>query len=561
MSGLPLRAVARLRSSMLKNALRTAGEHSLLKGTVIFGMVALILGGTYYVPYRAFVFLQSMGHLGNVLIDRLLYIFFMGLFFMLVFSNAVICYTTHYKARETAFLLTLPLGYRRIFFIKFVDCLISSSWMFLCFLLPVLSAYAVVRQSPWFFYPAVILFFVPFAVIAAAVGCMMVMALLRWLPRRLFRYVIYLFGAVFLFEMALLFLHGRSAQNQPDEFLFLLTNIIPQFGFAQWVFAPNYWLSEGFFRMLSRYYADSMFWWALLLSNALFLTQALIALAGKWYYESWLRADNFTESRTYIAGRGFSDRLLRRMRFLSAPVRALTVKDLKVFVRDPAQWSQFTIFFGLLGIYFANLRSLGYQELVPFWKNIICFLNLACTNLTMGSLAVRFIFPQLSLEGKRFWILGLSPLRKSRLLLQKFGVNSATALLICVPLIVVSNTMLQVSPLLMSLSLTAAMIMTVTLIALCISLGTLFPSLKEDNPAKIVSGFGGTLALVICLVYIAVCVGGLGIPFHLLVTGAIGVSRFHHMLAAACLVLGVGSLGIIYGMMWLAIRRLNRMEF
>ena len=35
--------------------------------------------------------------------------------------------------------------------------------------------------------------------------------------------------------------------------------------------------------------------------------------------------------------------------------RLLIVKDLRLFRRDPVQWSQFLIFFGLLLLYFANV--------------------------------------------------------------------------------------------------------------------------------------------------------------------------------------------------------------
>ena len=38
------------------------------------------------------------------------------------------------------------------------------------------------------------------------------------------------------------------------------------------------------------------------------------------------------------------------------PLRLLLVKDLRLFRRDISQWSQFVIFFGLLGLYFLGLH-------------------------------------------------------------------------------------------------------------------------------------------------------------------------------------------------------------
>jgi len=44
--------------------------------------------------------------------------------------------------------------------------------------------------------------------------------------------------------------------------------------------------------------------------------------------------------------------------------------------------------------------------------------------------------------------------------------------------------------------------MTLTLTGLAVGLGALYPNFKEDNPSKIVSGFGGTFCLVLSFFYI-----------------------------------------------------------
>jgi ABC-2 type transport system permease protein len=48
----------------------------------------------------------------------------------------------------------------------------------------------------------------------------------------------------------------------------------------------------------------------------------------------------------------------------------------------------------------------------------------------------------------------------------------------------------------------AISVMAFTLNGLAIGLGAVYPNLKEDNPSKIVSGFGGTFCLVLSFVYI-----------------------------------------------------------
>ena len=45
-------------------------------------------------------------------------------------------------------------------------------------------------------------------------------------------------------------------------------------------------------------------------------------------------------------------------------------------------------------------------------------------------------------------------------------------------------------------------VMTFALNGLAVGLGVLYPNLKETNPSKIVSGFGGTFCLVLSFLYI-----------------------------------------------------------
>ncbi len=553
-------AIFKVRLQILRNKLLNIRQHSLLKIVVVWLMIIGIFIGMFYVPLRAFLFLKSMGHIGVVIIDRLMYLFFMGLFIMLIFSNCIICYSTSYKSQETEHLFTLPIKVRDIFLVKFIDSIILSSWTFLCFLVPIMSAYAVVRGLGLLFYFSLMAFFVPFVVIAGAIGCLGVILMARFMPRKVYQFLGYFLVICFLIALVLILIKSKVATQREDDFLFLLTNLIPHFGFTQFAFAPNYWISEGIFKVIAGDFKNSLFWWLLLLSNALFLGQITLLGARKFYYRGWQKNIFSSELKNYYSGKSRLDKLFKRLSFIDPKMRSLALKDIKVFWRDPLQWSQFTIFFGLLAIYFANIRSLGYERVLPFWKNIISFLNLASTNLTLASLSVRFVFPQFSLEGRRFWILGLAPIKTRALLYEKFWLNSIAALCISLPLIILSNFMLKVSWPLMFLSIFVVILMGLSLTSLCIGLGAIFPNFKEDNPAQIVSGFGGTLALVLCLLYIVLSVGALAIPFHLLYTQAVPQAFFRKLLFGASAFVLILSLGVIFLSISFGCRAIEKME-
>jgi ABC-2 type transport system permease protein len=556
-----IRTIYGVRFRIMSNKLSGVREHSLLKIVVVWLMAAGILAGLFYVPYEAFLFLQTLGHPGVVIIDRMLYLLFMGLFVMLIFSNCIICYSTAYKARETGFFFTLPIDHSDLFFIKFIDSIFLSSWMFFSFLVPILSAYGVVRDLGWMFYLSMFIFFVPFAAVAGAAGCLITMSAVRFIPMRLYRISGILTVLLFAAGCVWLFLSGRAAARAENEAVFLLTNVIPHFGFTQFAFAPNYWISEGIFKVISGSYEKSAFWLLLLLSNAFVLGLAVYKCSGSIYYPGWVRSSFMGRKKKYGTRKGFLEKVLQSTGLVKPPMLALIMKDIKLFWRDPLQWSQFTIFFGLLAIYFANIRNFGYQNVLPFWKNIMCFLNLAAMNLTLASLSVRFVFPQLSLEGKRFWILGLAPMQAGELLMQKFWLNSISTLCVSMPLIMISNYMLDVSPRIMAMSLLVVILMCFSLTAICIGLGALFPDFREDNPARIVSGFGGTLALVLCLVFIFVNVIVMALPFHLFITEKISEPFFDRLVVWAGIFIFALSMGTVSLSMYLGNRALKKMEW
>ena len=140
----------------------------------------------------------------------------------------------------------------------------------------------------------------------------------------------------------------------------------------------------------------------------------------------------------------FLDAVFHRLFFfLPHPIRLLILKDLRTFLRDPAQWSQFLIFFGLLAFYFLNIPRLGYGVQSPYWRNLVSFLNLSVTALILSTFTSRFIFPLLSLEGRNFWVLGLLPLRREQILWGKFAFSAGISLVATEFLVILSDLMLR----------------------------------------------------------------------------------------------------------------------
>jgi ABC-2 type transport system permease protein len=214
------------------------------------------------------------------------------------------------------------------------------------------------------------------------------------------------------------------------------------------------------------------------------------------------------------------------------------------------------IFFGLLCIYVANLRNVAFNFQNPFWEAMISYLNLAASSLTLSTLTTRFVFPQFSLEGRLLWVMGLAPIGLRRVLLQKFWTSCAGTMAITVSLMITSSLMLHMPWLRVAFFAVAIALMSATLSGLAVGLGALFPNFKEDNPSKIVSGFGGTLCLVASFLYITLFVAALALPdvLHIAKTRWLFPTELPYVFAIAL------SLVVLLVPMILAIRRVKNLE-
>ena len=243
------------------------------------------------------------------------------------------------------------------------------------------------------------------------------------------------------------------------------------------------------------------------------------------------------------------------------------MKDIKTFWRDPAQWSQLIILFGLLFIYIANLRSAYFQTVtvrafLPFWKTIISFFNMAVTCFILSILTTRFVYPMLSLEGKQYWIIGLAPVDRSRVVWEKYGLCWAASLVMTEILMVFSSWILRVSESMVVLSTVTVFFMSFGLTSLSVGLGAATPNFKEDNPARIANGLGGTLNVILSLIYIGAAIAVGIYPSFLTITGRMPEGRGAIYLFAGCvLVAAVLHSVAIYVPMRIGLKRWREMEF
>jgi ABC-2 type transport system permease protein len=491
---------------------------SSLIGFFIIGYVALAFW--LFRSGLEFVITHFPG-LGSLLIERLLFLLFAFLFVLLLFSNLVISYTNLFRNRETTFLLSLPVPPQIIFRWKLVESALLASWAFLFLIAPLLATYGLTNRVEWHFYPATVILIALFIVLPAVAGAWLAVNIARYLDRRAFQ-----LAAV---SVALLLLIGAAfylkAESITDEMLetrvlAVLDRLLMKTRFAQFALLPSYWLSAGVLQWSEGALAAAGFFGLVLLSHSLFFGCLAFTRMGGLFYQAvstvhsrgsvfgqwtWFRQWQRRQSR-FAYARGAVERAASLLPGVPVDVRALLVKDVRMFWRDTTQWGQTLVLFGLLAAYIINLRHFSQQLTNPFWVHLVSYLNLGACSLNLATLTTRFVYSQFSLEGKRLWIVGLAPLGLVRVVKTKFWLASVASLFVTLGLIWLSCHMLKLPLERMAYYILAVSIMTFTLNGLAVGLGALYPNFKEDNPGKIVSGFGGTFCLVLSFLYIVASV-------------------------------------------------------
>lgn len=492
---------------------------------LLTAIIVLFLGGyivmAFGLFYRGLKFIGVFPGIGELLIERLLFLLFAFLFMLLLFSNLVIGYSNFFRNRETAFLLTLPVPSQTVFRWKFAESALLASWAFLFLIAPLLGAYGMWRNVPWHFYGLTVVLVALFIVLPAVFGAWAAVNLARFLDRRAFQ-IAALMAAGLLFFAFKYYLRPEQVDEESLEtrVLAVLDRLLAKTRFAQFPFLPSYWLSASVQHWAEGARDAASFFVLVLLSHVLFFGTLACTRMGNLFYEAtsvvhsrasvfgqweWFRTWQDRRRRFHYRA-GWLEILFRLMAWLPGDVRALMVKDVRMFWRDTTQWGQSLMLFGLLGVYILNLRHFTSQISSPFWLHLVSYLNLAACSLNLATLTTRFVFPQFSLEGKRLWIVGRAPLGLPRVVQAKFILVTSASLVVTLGMIALSCHMLQMPWERTAYFAGAITVMTLTLNALALGLGVLYPNLREDNPSKIVSGFGGTFALVMSFLYIVASV-------------------------------------------------------
>lgn len=554
-----------LRWRLLRNSLATLFQGSPVRLITIVVCSLMVWTGIYAVSVWGFRSLQVQqipfaGGIVGTLFDML----FLALAIMLLFSSGIILYSSLYSAAETAFLLSTPSPADQVFAYKFQGAVAFSSWAFILLGSPILLAYGWVFAVPWYFYALLPLFFLGFVLLPGSFGALLCLLVVNYVPRHrkhVLLILVVLLTAACIFWGYRVSLSARAAMANPDA----LQRLLGQVSFAQGPLVPSHWMARGLEAAARGDAAGAAYPLLLVWSNGLFLYLLAAWTATRLYRRSYNRLWTGGTLRRRYGGHWLDHTLSALTVFFHPQTRLLIIKDFRAFRRDPAQWAQVLIFAGLLVFYSVNTRRFYQQDIGRVYQNGVSLLNLTATAFLLCAYTGRFIYPMLSLEGRKFWILGLLPLRRERLVWGKFAFSATGAVVIAELLVILSDVLLGMSGPVIALHAVTVGVLAAGLSGLSVGLGACMPNFRESDPSKIAVGFGGTLNLVLGLLFLLSVIGLMAVPYHLF--AATGPETDHPApVPWGWLVVTVGSglaLGVVAVLvpLRLGVRALQRMEF
>lgn len=488
---------------------RNRGGLGRRKRLFLIGVIGLTFWiGIFAIFYRVLTYFQGVEGFGDILAAKLLSMALVTFFAILIFSSVLTFLSKLYLSGDLVLIHSMPVSSEKIFLARWIESTVDSSWMVFVYSLPIFLSYGIVYEAAPVFYVTVIITILSLCIIASGISATLVMPAAALLPAGRIRTIFVFLGSIMFLTLYLAFRLMRPERLvNPDTFMsvaFYLNTLKPSG--SPWL--PTTWSFDSIYGALSGSGEQTLFHLALSWSFAITMIFFVTWLSKVIYFTGLSKGQ--TAHVRLVPFHSRSDKQRRFRRFLnlfSGPARAFLVKEIKVFFRDRTQWPQIFLVVTLIAVYLYNFSVLPLERSpleTLYLQNILSFLNMGLTAFVLTAIAARFVFPAVSIEGNAFWIVESAPVPIGTFLWVKFFIYLFPLLVLSEILIIATNTLLQVTPFMMALSVITTFCMVPGIVSMGVGLGAIYPDFQSENPAQSVTSFGGLVFMILSAGFIGV---------------------------------------------------------
>lgn len=469
-------------------------------GTLGLGFWALL----FALVYRLLGYFRDVPEIGSLLAGKLLGVVLLCFLSILMLSNVITALSTFFLARDLDLLATAPIDWLKLYLAKLLETGLHSSWMVALLSLPIFTAYGLVYDGGWWFPLVVLAVLLPLLAIPAAAGAALTLLLVNVFPARRSKDILSVITVLAAAALVVLLRVVRPEQLARPEGFRSLVEFVAVLRTPSSPFLPSEWAQQAIMSWLT-FRPDALPLYLLwTTAGAAVVLGAMAHHAG--YRAGFSRAQEGaggTARRRWLGALG-----LRLLAPLGPTRRELVLKEVRVVLRDTTQWSQLILLGVLVIVYVFNVRllPLGAEGMTFLLSNVLPFLNLGLTGFVLASVAARFLFPGVSLEGRTLWLLRSSPLSMRDLLWAKFWVGTLPLLALACLLVTATNVLLGVSAFMFVVSLATIVALTFAIAGLAVGLGALFPRYETESAAQIPTSFGGLVFMMAAVTVIGLVI-------------------------------------------------------
>jgi ABC-2 type transport system permease protein len=472
---------------------------------------ALIVIGLFFwafifgVLYRLLSYFKNVPEIGPALAGKLLGIILISFSALLLLSNVITALSSFFLAKDLDVLVGSPADWLHVYGAKLIETLVNSSWMVVLMSIPMFAAYGIAFEGGFGFVLYIVAVFIPFLIIPSVVGSAVTLTLVNAFPARRTRDILSVVAVMTAGGLVMLFRLVRPERLARPEGFRSLMDFVSVLQTPTSPFLPSEWLQKavmGWFRTGTADWLGVALLWTTAAAFVVFGALLHRAL----FYRGYSKAQ---ESAHRVAAAGTGTGIMYSLLAPIGPVRReLVLKEIRLFFRDTTQWSQLILLAVLVVVYVFNIRYLPLrgEGMTFFLINVVPFLNLALAGFVLASIAARFLFPAVSLEGRTLWLLRSSPTSMRDLLWAKFWVGTIPLLLLALTIVLVTDILLEVTTFMFVVSLGTITLMTFALCGLAVAFGTFFPQFETENAAQIPTSFGGLLYMMSSIALIGIVV-------------------------------------------------------
>ncbi len=438
---------------------------------------------------------------GPFILRKLLDILMLSLFGLLCFSSTVTALSSYYLSDDLELLLSLPISRAHFFFGRMIDTLIQSAWMPLALAIPILISYGIVYDSDWFFYPIMLLSMLMFSIIPCAIGIGIASILVSAFPARRIRESLMVIGVIGMITVFIWLRSLRPERLANTENFDSVADYVAEIQTPLPLLSPPSWSAKVILATLSGQ-SIPLIEFGLLIFGGIGILGIARWINGSLYDDGRSKAQ---EAR--VARMAKSPILNNFINIITIPMKPLTKvivnKDIRSFIRDPAQWTQVFLVGSIVVIALISVAALPVEAFkgpwMKPWINALSFLILALVGFVMAALAARFQFSAVSIEGRGFWIVRTSPITAEEYLNSKLWPTIPPMLIIGEMLAVSSSSILRADPALIAIAVFTAAGLSFALSGLAVGIGAMYPDFKADNASKLAASPSGVLYMVLAL--------------------------------------------------------------